>query len=413
MANWDCIRSTVYLYTGALSDDATAKQWEDAGFEVGLHVNTGCADWTATSLADDFTTQKADFFSRYPSLAPLATHRTHCIAWSDWATQPKVELQNGIRLDTNYYYWPPDWVNNTPGFFTGSGMPMRFADLDGTMIDVYQATTQMTDESGQSYPYTINTLLDRAIGTQGYYGAFVANIHTDGSTEDQAAAIVTSAKARGVPVVSAKQMLTWLDGRDGSSFTGISWSGGVLTFGVAVGAGANGLQAMVPMQGGASSLSALTRDGVPVSYTTQTIKGISYAFFTAQPGTHEAVLRRRVVHPHRHHAHERDDHRHRHQLRHRRHRLHRDLRLRNRGRPHRDPERELQLRRLDRRLHRQRRLQRHHDRRPDRRGHLHDPAASPSPSPRPPTARSPPPGSPAARAAPTAPRPTTTEPSSR
>ena len=23
--------------------------------------------------------------------------------------------------------------------FTGSGMPMRFADLDGSMIDVYQA----------------------------------------------------------------------------------------------------------------------------------------------------------------------------------------------------------------------------------------------------------------------------------
>ena len=35
------------------------------------------------------------------------------------------------------------------GFFPGSGMPMRFADLDGTMIDVYQAVTQMTDESGQ------------------------------------------------------------------------------------------------------------------------------------------------------------------------------------------------------------------------------------------------------------------------
>jgi large repetitive protein len=199
VADWECIRSTVYLYTGALPNDATAKQWENAGFEVGLHVNTGCADWTPSSLADDFTTQKADFFSFYPSLAPLATHRTHCIAWSDWATQPKVELQNAVRLDTNYYYWPPAWVNNTPGLFTGSGMPMRFADLNGTMIDVYQATTQMTDESGQTYPFTINILLDRAIGTEGYYGAFTANIHTDGATEDQAAAIVSSATARGVP----------------------------------------------------------------------------------------------------------------------------------------------------------------------------------------------------------------------
>ena len=51
--------------------------------------------------------------------------------------------------------------------FTGSGMPMRFADTDGTMIDVYQAATQMTDESGQTYPFTVNTLLDRALGAPG------------------------------------------------------------------------------------------------------------------------------------------------------------------------------------------------------------------------------------------------------
>lgn len=57
---------------------------------------------------------------------------------------------------------------------------MRFSDLDGGMIDVYQAPTQMTDESGQSYPLTINALLDKAIGAQGYYGAFVTNLHHDG-----------------------------------------------------------------------------------------------------------------------------------------------------------------------------------------------------------------------------------------
>ena len=50
---------------------------------------------------------------------------------------------------------------------TGSGMPMRFADTDGTMIDVYQAATQMTDESGQTYPSTIDTLLDNALGPLG------------------------------------------------------------------------------------------------------------------------------------------------------------------------------------------------------------------------------------------------------
>ena len=175
--------------------------------------------------------------------------------------------------------------------FTGSGMPMRFADTDGSMIDVYQSTTQMTDESGQTYPFTINTLLDRALGAQGYYGAFNANMHTDASSAEGnngAAAIVASAKARGVPVVSAQQMLTWLDGRNASSFDQIAYSNGTLSFRVSVGAGATGLRGMVPATFGGRALQAMTRDGAPVTFTRETIKGVAYATFPASIGAYTA-----------------------------------------------------------------------------------------------------------------------------
>ena len=124
------------------------------------------------------------------------TNRLHCIAFSDWSSQPKVELANGMRMDTNYYYWPGSWIQNRPGFMTGSGMPMRFADTDGSMIDIYQAMTQMTDESDQAYPFTPNSLLDNALGSLGYYGAFTANMHTDSATIPQNDALIASAKAR-------------------------------------------------------------------------------------------------------------------------------------------------------------------------------------------------------------------------
>ena len=45
-----------------------------------------------------------------------------------------------------------------PGMFTGSGFPMRFADTDGSLIDVYQAATQLTDES----EIEIDAHIDRA-----------------------------------------------------------------------------------------------------------------------------------------------------------------------------------------------------------------------------------------------------------
>ena len=130
--------------------------------------------------------------------------------------------------------------------FTGSGMPMRFADLDGTVIDVYQGATQMTDESGQTYPFTVDALLDRATGPEGFYGAFVANMHTDSASSAGEAAIVSSALAHGVPVVSSRQMLTWLDGRNASFFGSLAYSGGTMSFTIEPGVGANGLRALLP-----------------------------------------------------------------------------------------------------------------------------------------------------------------------
>ena len=215
--------------------NAAAAAYEAEGFEISIHVNTNCSDWTPGSLADFYSSQLADFAANFPSLSSPATHRTHCITWSDWASQPKVELDNGIRFDTNYYYWPAAWVQNRPGYFTGSGMPMRFADLDGSLIDVYQAATQMPDESGLTYATHINTLLDNAIGAPGYYGVVTTNMHTDSADHAGQKAVVNAALARGVPVVSARQMLTWLDGRNASSFANLDWNAGTLTFSIARG----------------------------------------------------------------------------------------------------------------------------------------------------------------------------------
>jgi hypothetical protein len=206
-----------------LTSDAQAATYNAAGFEIGVHLNTGCANYTGSSLDAFFTAQMGQFVSMYPSLPPQTTHRIHCIAWSDYSTPASVSYAHGIRLETSYYYWPPAWVANRPGFFTGSGMPMRFADSYGNIMDIYQATTQMTDESGQSYPYTVDTLLNRALGAEGYYGAFVANVHTDTEPEPDADAIFTSATSRGVPIISARQLLTWVDARNASAFQSIVW----------------------------------------------------------------------------------------------------------------------------------------------------------------------------------------------
>ncbi|HWM62689.1 MAG TPA: Ig-like domain-containing protein, partial [Solirubrobacterales bacterium] len=290
VADWECVRASSYIYPDTPITNTKAGQLAADGFEVALHAWTNCENWDdQEDLEDKYTEQLEAFATAFPSLPAPTTNRTHCIVWSDWATQPKVELGNGIRLDTTYYYWPEGWVQNRPGMFTGSGMPMRFADLDGSMIDVYQAATQMTDESKQTYPFTSNELLDRALGPEGYYGVFTANIHTDKVASVESDAIIASAQARGVPVVSARQMLTWLDGRNQSSFESIGWSGDELEFEIDPGAGANGLRAMVPTNSATGPLASIDRGGTPVTTTTRTVKGVEYAFFDAVAGSYTAT----------------------------------------------------------------------------------------------------------------------------
>ena len=175
------------------------------------------------------------------------------------------------------------------GLFNGSGFPMRFAAADGRTIDCYQAATQLTDESDLALPEAVDTLLDRANGPQGYYGVVTTNMHLGEVTHPGSDAIVASAKAHGVPVVSARQMLEWLDGREASSFEGVRFADATLRFTIAVGAGARNLRAMVPMRSGVGVLARLTHDGNPIAYAARTAKGIEYAFFPAEPGEYAAT----------------------------------------------------------------------------------------------------------------------------
>ncbi|MEJ5308916.1 MAG: DUF4082 domain-containing protein [Anaerolineae bacterium] len=288
--DWECVRGTVYVYPSNLFREQAAA-YEAEGFETAVHLSTACENYaTAADLESYYYAVQLNLFaSQFPGVSAPATIRVHCVVWSDWDSQPLVQLTHGIRLDTTYYYMPDFWINNRPGMFTGSGMPMRFARQNGTMIDVYQATTQMSDEAGQTYPYTVDTLLDRALGEEGYYGAFVANIHIDDlHSQLSASHIVTSALSRGVPVISARQLLTWWDGHNTSSFRDLSWNDNVLSFSVSAGPGANGLQAMIPVHSAVGPLTGITLNGNPVSYITETIKGVEYALVTANAGVYAA-----------------------------------------------------------------------------------------------------------------------------
>jgi hypothetical protein len=291
VADWDAVRSTSYVYPGTPLTDAQAAAYNAQGFEIALHLTTGCADYTRDSLTAMFNDQIAQFRAAWPSLPSMTTHRIHCIAWSDYTMPAEVELSLGIRLDVNYYYWPQSWIQNRPGLFTGSGIPMRFATSDGNVLDIYQAPSQMTDESGQTFPFTVDTLLNRALGSEGSYGAFVANMHTDFISSSGSDAITSSAISRGVPIISARQLLTWLDGRNASSIQSITWntSTKTATFSVSADPGARNIVCIMPIPAG-FNVSGITFNGSAIAIATSVIKGINYALFSAPSGNYQVSL---------------------------------------------------------------------------------------------------------------------------
>jgi hypothetical protein len=293
VAQWQCVRSTSFIYPDSPLTNAQAAGYVASGFEVALHPSFGGCDPTPATdaqLTTLFDSQLAQFKAKYTSVPSPVSSRTHCAEWPSWVGEARVELAHGMRMDGNFYHYPDFWIGNKPGFMNGGGFPMRFADTDGSMVDVYQQNTNMTDESGQSYPATVNALLDNATGPLGYYGVFGVNMHTDSlapnTNED---AIVASAQAHGVPVISYKQLLDWVDGRNSSTISGLQWNGATLTFSTSVGPGAGGLQTMLPTQGPTGTLSAISCGGLPATYTLQTVKGIQYAMFTTVTGTCQAT----------------------------------------------------------------------------------------------------------------------------
>jgi hypothetical protein len=311
VANWECVRSTSYVFPSTV--DVTDVP---AGNELALHPwvsgspngsagsgSTTCNNFPSlSSFGSDLTLQLGQFNAKFGGIAAApVTSRNHCVVWSDWDSVAQAEAAHGIRLDTDYYYWPGSWVNQRAGLMTGSGFPMRFAQTNGTPIDVYQATTQLNDELTDDATSDLNTelaflstLLNDAFD-KGYYGVFTANNHTDISGvpggDDVIDAVHAKAIARGVqiPIISAKQLLDWVDGRNGSSFQSMSFAAGQLSFQIAPGPKTTGLQAMLPISGSTGALQGLGRDGQPVGYATQTIKGIAYATFDAIAGSYVAT----------------------------------------------------------------------------------------------------------------------------
>ena len=275
--------------------DADATAFEAKGFEIALHLGHGLhrgpavqrltrrRTWTPTA-AHGLAGQVAE-----PDRAGRAS-RTHCIVWSDWSSEPEVELQHGIRFDTNYYYWPEGCVQNTPGLFTGSGFPMRFADrrrLDDRRLPGNDpAHRRVRPDIADGVPGAARQGARAARATT---ASSPRNMHTDSADHAGADAIVEEARARGVPIVSAVQMLDLARRSQRLVLPRLE----LRRRPAALQRRPCRRRARPRDDGAAASpageLTQVVRNGAPVSVDRRTVKGIDYAIFDSSSGDYIAA----------------------------------------------------------------------------------------------------------------------------
>lgn len=304
--DWTCARATSWVYgrVQALKKPGVLRRYLKAGFEVGPHLaidrDGPCAAWQdIDDLLARFADRQREFRRDY-GIAPSPTNRSHCYLFSDWDAEIRVQRQLGIRLDANYTaYGLPGWRNRL-GRINGSGIPARFAARDGSLHDVYQFTSDFssddfTEATAEQTRAALKQALDRTAGPRGFWGFIGTHFDFSKPGERVRRAILGELAERnsGQPVhdqvamISARQLLDWLDLRNRSAFRDLTFDGERLTFSLAVDDSLPnpGMEAMLPVDVGGRRLLEITRNGIPVQIVRQAaVRTVRYAFFSASPG---------------------------------------------------------------------------------------------------------------------------------
>ncbi|WP_018899026.1 Ig-like domain-containing protein [Rhizobium sp. 2MFCol3.1] len=286
VSKWECARATSWLYADSGLTAHAAKDYAAAGFDLGSHASTYCQNWSRASLDLAFAHDILRFRAAYPDVPVQEASRLHCIVWSDYSSQAKIGRDWGIRFDMNYYYWPRAWVDGRTGFMTGSGIPMRFSSEKGELINVYQQETHLVDEIFGNDRAAVEGLIQRALGPEQFFGAF--GTHYDFHNEFDKMLMELARKYQ-VPMVSARQMLDWMDGRSRTDVLNQLWDGEGLSFTIVGDPRTHGmLTAMLPSSTDRGRLLELTHNGAPMPIETAVIKGVEYALFPGTDGTYRA-----------------------------------------------------------------------------------------------------------------------------
>ena len=284
-------RMTIYLKNPSIPASQVAS-WVANGHEIACHF-----DDTAEATLPTFAGMNAVACQAVNTHLQIygytqRTVRNHWIVWVGWTEQAEIEAGLGIGLDCNLYHYDQGSSHGHYlggiGNFTGSGLPMKFINSNGQVIDIYQSVTQLPDEQWleENLYGCFKTLLDRSLDAEAY--TFVnVNFHSDRWqvwSRKPGLDMLDYANRRSVPVWTAEHTLDFLKAREAASFHNLRWSDHKLSFTLEVPLGGQDLTLMLPQVHHGLAISRVEVDGARQTGRRMTIKGRSYTLVKTGTG---------------------------------------------------------------------------------------------------------------------------------
>ena len=244
--NWDDLEATVamadeagYPYTLYMMraeieafDREVVLALRERGFEFGVHPWCGprptVAEWDA-EIAEIVALFAAKF-----GFAPTSL-RSHSCIFPGWDEHPRIIAQHGLRLDTNHV---PGY-RYRDGYPNGSGLPLRFVDRAGQIIDCWEQSTIQTEDGALTPKVLLPPLtreeaqalaegmLQRAATT--YHSVFHPYFHPislgprGAQVADWYCGVMKKARELGLPGVNASEWLALNDARVQVRMEDILW----------------------------------------------------------------------------------------------------------------------------------------------------------------------------------------------
>ncbi len=216
-------------------------QWRARGHEFGFHP------YVEEGLESGYCRYWQEFVAHgYQPVSP--TVRTHRILWTGWVETARAQAQLGLRMNLDFYHYGTafrrtsgDWAY---GYFSGTGLPMKFIDEQGRILNIYQQATQLVDEhffkmtwgggwanlNGESAIAISKEIIDAslrgataAVGMQSHIDPFAAGGEFATNAMTWLDGTLAYAAAKNVPIWSAERWANFSDLRHDAAFENVHW----------------------------------------------------------------------------------------------------------------------------------------------------------------------------------------------